>query len=153
MNLSFGYFVIKALAYSAWIFVGLRTFSRGGTRRAWIALGLGALRLCMGLGFGVVIWFASSIVFPAVEHLSSDPSELLPNIATYAAVYVPVRWIEWGIFDLALNRDARSFRGFLAGSRARSRWWRAGGIAISCLADIPVIVSMGGVLPVGRFMC
>jgi hypothetical protein len=31
--------------------------------------------------------------------------------------------------------------------------WRLGGIVISCLADIPVIVSLGGNLAVGRFMC
>ena len=37
--------------------------------------------------------------------------------------------------------------------RGIHRLWRLGGIAISCLADIPLIASLGGVVPVGRFLC
>jgi hypothetical protein len=153
MALSVAYFVVKGLAYSAWCYVGLRLFRPASDPKAWLAGFLGGVRLAMGLGFGFVIWMASSAIFPALRTASYDLPEFIPSALTYLAVYVPVRWIEWGIFDLGLNRDARSPQGFLLGSGSRSRRWRAGGIAISCLADIPVIAAMGGRLPIGRFMC
>lgn len=153
MALSVLYFVVKWLAYSAWMYVGLRLFRPASDPKVWIAACTGCLRLAMGLGFGFVIWMASSAVFPAFRDASRDLPEFVPNALTYLAVYVPVRWIEWGIFDLGLNREARSLRGFLLGSGSRSRRWRAGGIAISCLADIPVIAALGGTIPIGRFMC
>jgi len=66
-------------------------------------------------------------------------------------VYVPVRWIEWGIMSLFLVSPGGS-RFFLGQGRA-DRFWRIGGIGISCLADIPLIISLGGVIPTGRFLC
>jgi hypothetical protein len=53
---------------------------------------------------------------------------------------------------VVIDPRARTVRGFLLGETAWNRVWRLGGIVISCLADIPVIVDTGG-LPVGRFMC
>jgi hypothetical protein len=153
MALSVWYFVVKGLAYAAWMYVGLRALGRSGPPLALLAVGLGVLRLLMGLGFGVLIWLGGSAVYQGVREAASDLPDVIASIATYAAVYVPVRWIEWGIFELGLNRDSRSLRDFLLGGRPGTRRWRLGGIAISCLADIPVIVSLGGVIPVGRFMC
>ena len=43
--------------------------------------------------------------------------------------------------------------GFLVGESKPDRLWRLGGIVISCLADIPLIISLGGVIPTGRFLC
>jgi hypothetical protein len=153
VELSVWYFAVKGLAYAAWIYVGLSVFGRGQRHHVPLALGLGALRLLMGLGFGIVIWLAGSAVFQGVSEISDGSSSLVPSITTYLAVYVPVRWIEWGIFEVLLNRESRSARGFFLGAGSRTRRWRLGGIAISCLADIPVIYSLGGVIPVGRFMC
>jgi hypothetical protein len=153
VELSGWYFLLKFLAYAAWMYVGLRMFGRGGPLPLGIAVGLGALRLAMGLGFGIVIWLGGSLVFEKIHQASSSIPDWLASSATYAAVYVPVRWIEWGIFDLALNREARTASGFFLGPSSRSRRWRAGGIVISCLADIYVIASLGGMIPVGRFMC
>jgi hypothetical protein len=153
VELSGWYFLVKGFAYAAWMYVGLRIFGRGRPQPHWIAVGLGALRLAMGLGFGFFIWIGGSLLFEKLSKVSGDDHEWIASAATYAAVYVPVRWIEWGIFDLALNREARTARGFLLGHNSRSRRWRAGGIVISCLADIYVIASLGGMIPVGRFMC
>jgi hypothetical protein len=75
---------------------------------------------------------------------------------TYFAIYIPVRWIEWAIVAFALTAPPRPRDNFLLGSGRSSRLWRLGGIVVSHLADIPLILMAGGVtgiLPVGRFLC
>ena len=69
----------------------------------------------------------------------------------YLAVYVPVRWFEWALIELFLSSAARTLGGFVLSS-GRTRPWRIGGILVSCLADVPVMLALGG-LPMGRFMC
>jgi hypothetical protein len=110
------------------------------------ALGFGVLRLFMGFFFGILIYFLSSAL---ITHISAGLPE---NTITYLAVYVPVRWIEWSIMA-ALFRRMPSGSSFLFGENSRDRSWRFGGIVISCLADIPLIVSLGGIIPTGRFLC
>ena len=73
------------------------------------------------------------------------------NALTYLSVYVPVRWLEWSIMAALLLSP--SISQFLFGAARPDRLWRAGGIVISCLADIPLIISLGGVIPTGRFLC
>ncbi|MBI3549758.1 MAG: hypothetical protein HY078_12025 [Elusimicrobia bacterium] len=136
------YAALKFAVYSGWCWVGLRALRPQETPSARAALGLGLLRLSMGLGFGVLIWFLASFV--AVQIVRSEP-------LIYLMVYVPVRWVEWGIIEGLLVRDSGP-SGFLWGHSGGARGWRVRGIVVSCLADIPVIVSMGG-LPLGRFMC
>lgn len=142
MDLSPFYFATKLAAYVLWLFVGLRLL-RPVEASFLRALALGTLRLLMGFGFGLVIWLGGSLVYEKVGS----------SVVAYLSVYVPVRWIEWGIFEVALDRQSRSLKGFLLSSSTRGVGWRVGGIVISCLADIPVIVSLGGNLAVGRFMC
>jgi hypothetical protein len=62
-----------------------------------------------------------------------------------------VRWIEWSIMAAILVPG--SFGQFFVGAAKPDRLWRLGGIVISCLADIPLILSLGGVIPTGRFLC
>jgi len=138
------YLGIKFLAYSGWIFFGLRTLGNetGSLRRSLL---LGLFRLCLGFFFGVLIYFLSSAV---MSHLGFGAGS---NILTYLAVYVPVRWVEWSIMAALLVPS--SFTQFLLGTVRSDRFWRLGGIVISCLADIPLIISLGGVIPTGRFLC
>jgi hypothetical protein len=107
----------------------------------------GFLRLLMGLFFAVVIWLISSIV---LSHIGYG---LPQNILTYVLVYVPVRWIEWSIMATLIVPDSFSLLRWISGTSPRDRNWRLGGIVISCLADIPLIASLGGVIPTGRFLC
>jgi hypothetical protein len=53
---------------------------------------------------------------------------------------------------VVMDQDHRSARDFLIGNSSSTRLWRLGGIVISCLADVPIMVSMHD-LPIGRFMC
>src|SRR6266436_3926368 len=121
------YFGGKFLAYSAWCYFGLRAFRPENSRVLGRAVLYGAIRLSLGLFFGVLIYFLSSALITALA------PGLPENLIAYLCVYVPLQWI--------------------AGGGRADRLWRLGGIVISCLADIPLIVSLGGVIPVGRFLC
>jgi len=138
------YLVTKFLAYSAWVFVGVRTVQKG-TKPLLRSFLLGFFRLCLGFFFGVLIYLLSSALLSQLG--SSSGSDVL----TYLAVYVPVRWLEWSIVAAILVPG--SFAQFLVGAAKPDRLWRIGGIVISCLADIPLIISLGGVITTGRFLC
>lgn len=141
------YPAIKLLAYGFWCYWGLRNFRPPMNDVYSRSLLYGFLRLLMGLFFGVVIWLISSIV---LSHIGYG---LPQNILTYALVYVPVRWIEWSIMATVILPDSFSLLRWISGTSPRDRNWRLGGIVISCLADIPLIASLGGVIPTGRFLC
>jgi hypothetical protein len=144
------YFAAKGAAYCGWCGLGARLFRPAGTRVLGLALGLGVLRMVLGLLFGVAIFLGSAL---AVAGLTEGGSGMtLAMVLAYLGVYVPVRWIEWAIIEALLRRPARSFAGFLGGVDRTGRAWRLGGAAISCLADLPLILAAGG-LPIGRFMC
>jgi len=145
------YLLGKALAYVGWCRLGLRWLAPEARRPGLRALGLGLLRMAMGALFGVGIFLASAAVYSALG-AGIQATRGSSMVLTYLSTYVPVRWIEWGLIELLLHRRARSPGGFLLGGGARARGWRLGGIALSCLADVPMILSIGG-LPLGRFMC
>jgi len=139
------YIAIKFLAYTAWIYWGLGKLRHQSNPSPLASLTLGFLRLCLGLFFGLLIYFLSATL---LSHLGYG---LQQNVLTYLLVYVPVRWLEWSIMAVILVPG--SFSQFLLGAAKPDRLWRLGGIFISCLADIPLILSLGGVLPTGRFLC
>ena len=141
------YIALKYLAYAAWCFVGLSLLSAISPVSVARALGFGLLRLLLGLMFGLFIYLVGSIVYSAL--IDAPATGLL----TYLAVYVPVRWVEWSILGLLIAPSARTFSAFWTGSNYRDRLWRLGGVLISCVADIPMIIAFGGILPVGRFLC
>jgi hypothetical protein len=141
------YIAGKLLAYSLWCLLGLRKVRRDSSAPLSRALAFGFVRLFMGLFFGVVIWLASSWMLSAFGY------GLPQNVLTYLLVYVPVRWIEWSIMAAFILPNPSSFAAWLIGASPTDRYWRLGGIVISCLADIPLIIGFGGVIPTGRFMC
>ena len=141
------YFVVKLIAYCLWCYVGLRLFRPSARLLPLRALGWGMFRLFMGFFFGILIYFLSSAL---ITHIGAGLPE---NTITYFAVYVPIRWIEWSIMGVLLFQGAASASPWIFGRSPRDRYWRLGGIVISCLADIPLIYSLGGVIPTGRFMC
>ncbi|HLK03509.1 MAG TPA: hypothetical protein VKT53_03640 [Candidatus Acidoferrum sp.] len=141
------YLVIKLIAYCVWCFVGLRMFQPESRVLPAKALGFGVLRLFMGFFFGIVIYFFGSAMMQVIG------TGLPQNALTYFFVYVPVRWIEWSIMAAILYRGATKPYPWFLGEKSRDRYWRLGGILISCLADIPLLASFGGVIPTGRFLC
>ena len=144
------YFAVKGAAYCGWCALGVRRFRPASARLPW-ALGLGTLRLMLGLFFGVLIFLASNLVVAGLGATGAY-GPTLSLVLTYLAVYVPVRWIEWAIVEAILRPPARPFARFVLGVDRSGRNWRLGGAALSCAADLPVMLALGG-LPIGRFMC
>ena len=128
------YLLTKFAAYSAWCFVGLRWFDPSRTKKGTGGLFYGFLRLLMGIFFGIGIFLAALTLNNAVRN----------SLLTYFVVYVPVRVVEWSLMLLIIRRQ---------GIRSQYLSWVAGGVAISCLADIPLGIMEGGVVPVGRPFC
>jgi hypothetical protein len=141
------YIGVKFAAYTLWCLLGLWKVRRDSNPSVGPALGYGLFRLLMGLFFGVVIWLVSSALLTKLGY--GAPQSAL----TYLLVYVPVRWIEWTIVALLLLPRSTPFGRAMIGTGTGDRLWRLGGIVISCLADIPLIISLGGVIPTGRFLC
>ncbi len=142
-----GYFLVKLVAYTLWSYLGLRIFRPQASFMIARAVGYGTLRLIMGLFFGVAIFFLASFW---AHFLGTG---LPQNIFTYLGAYVPVRWVEWTIMAALLSPGLLQQRHWFIGTGSRDGLWRFGGILISCLADIPLIESLGGVVPTGRFLC
>jgi hypothetical protein len=111
-------------------------------------MGFGLIRLLIGTGAGVSIFLIGGI-----SHWNAWHNQILQ----YLAVYVPVRGFEWGIMELLIVRERNNpLKVFLIGGEGRTRIWRLGGILLSHLADIPMILMGSGVremLPIGRFLC
>lgn len=128
------YLLTKFAAYSGWCYVGLRWFDPSRKRKARGSLFYGFLRLLMGVCFGMGIFLAALTMNNAVKN----------SILTYFVIYVPVRVVEWSIMLLILRPR---------GGIPRYAAWIAGGVVISCLADIPLGMMEGGVVPVGRPFC
>ena len=141
------YLVAKFLAYSAWCYLGLRWIRRDQNPLLLRGFAFGFLRLFMGFFFGVLIFLFSSSL------MSRLGSGFTQNVVTYLMIYVPVRWIEWTLMAIFMFRGPSTLLNRGIGASLNDRLWRAGGIAISCLADVPLIASLGGVIPVGRFLC
>jgi len=135
------YLAVKGAAYIAWCGQGARIHGHAD-RLALKAFVYGILRFAMGAILGLFLIFS---LVNMLAGLRSAP------LALYLAVYVPVRWLEWSLLAVIMDQDRRTTRNLLIGEGSASRLWRLGGIVISCLADIPIILSVG--FPIGRFLC
>jgi hypothetical protein len=137
------YVLVKFLAYAAWSSYGLRSLRN--YRSVGSALGFGFVRLGLGILFGVGIFLVGGAL-----HLNVPAHPWL----LYLSIYAPVRYVEWSI--LAALLGSKGGEVFRIGDGATQRWI-VGGIVVSHLADIPMILfSHAGTkdfLPVERFLC
>lgn len=137
------YVVVKYAAYTAWCYAGLRWLLQRKSFRA--GMGFGFVRLFLGVFFGAGIFVVGGML-----HLEVPAHP----VVMYLSVYAPVRYVEWTILLLVM-------RGIDASAMSTGPWkqqaWIFGGIAISHLADLPLILTSSdgtkGFLPVGRFLC
>jgi hypothetical protein len=128
------YIVVKYAAYMGWCYIGLVWLAPDRPNPARKAAVLGAFRLALGVGIGLFIYVAALSMNNATRNAP----------LTYAAIYVPVRVLEWTVLHVFVVR--------------RFQWpgsvgWILGGVIVSCLADIPLGMMNGGVVPVGRPFC
>ena len=139
------YVVLKYLAYVMWCYVGVGMFRDERTLGA--AARFGAVRLILGAVFGIGVFMVGGMM-----HLEAQQNLVL----LYMKIYVPVRWVEWGIMAALISRMDRGALPLLIGRSWRSRFWRVAGILVSIFADLPILLSSRGpveMLPVGRFLC
>jgi len=141
------YIAVKFLAYICWVYYGLQLFRPDQYFSTALAMGYGFFRLLLGFFFGVVIFFLLERFPDAINTHHAQ------SVLAYLLIYIPIRWIEWTIMAAMLNPSRATFNHAITGVDNADRLWRAGGIAISCLADIPLIIFFGGVLPTGRILC
>jgi hypothetical protein len=137
------YVLGKYLVYSIWCYLGLRWLR--DKKSAGAGMAFGSVRLGLGIIFGVAIF-----VIGGMLHLNAPANSWF----AYFAVYVPVRYIEWSILAALLGTSGGQV--FQITGAATQRWI-VGGIIVSHLADLPLIM-LGGegpkaFLPVGRFLC
>ncbi len=135
------YLAIKFIAYAAWCVFGLRLL--GGQTSLGRGVAYGLARFFLGVFFGVAIFFIGGML-----HLEGPRHPVL----MYLAIYAPVRYIEWSILAFLLLSGAKA--GF---AERKAQLWTLGGIGISHLADLPLILftyeGAKEFLPVGRFLC
>jgi hypothetical protein len=136
--------LVKFAAYSAWCYIGLHWLQQRRSLRA--DLGFGFVRLLLGVFFGLGIFIIGGML-----HLEVPAHPAL----MYFSIYAPVRYVEWTILfylfrSFSSTQETRP--GFL-----REQGWILGGIAVSHLADLPLILTTyegtKGFLPIGRFLC
>jgi hypothetical protein len=137
------YVAVKYACYSLWCYYGLRLLRE--TRSAKSAAGFGFFRLLLGVVFGVGIFLIGGIL-----HLNVPAHP----VAMYLSIYAPVRYLEWSILAGLLLSGKNMARSFFDRT---TQLWILGGIAVSHLADLPIIFfayqGAKGFLPVGRFLC
>ncbi len=137
------YVIVKYLSYLAWCYYGLKLLR--GQASIGTVVAFGSARLGLGIVFGVAIFFAGAFL-----HLAVPAHPWL----MYLAVYAPVRYVEWTVLAALLTSGADTARRVGDGVSQR---WIVGGIVISHLADLPLILftyeGAKGFLPVGRFLC
>jgi len=128
------YIVVKYLGYASWCYVGLRTLAPERPEPLRFAALLGAVRL----GLGIVVGLFISVAALSMNNATRNAP------LTYFSIYVPVRVVEWVILHILVSRSVQG---------TKSVGWVLGGVVVSCLADIPLGIMEGGVVPVGRPFC
>ena len=98
-------------------------------QRCW-----GGARLVLGVVVGAFIFLAALSMNNATRNAP----------LTYVSIYVPVRVVEWVVLHVMVSRRV---------AWPKSAGWVLGGVIVSCLADIPLGIMEGGIVPVGRPFC
>jgi len=128
------YVVVKAICYVSWCGLGA-TIHGHRDRINFKAFVYGFVRLVIGVILGAF----------AIANLSIWMSELIKNpVVVYAIAYLPVRWVEWSLMAVLMDQEHRTVPNFFFGLTWKSRLWRLGGMAISCLADLPLLIEFHG---------
>jgi len=116
--------LVKYVAESAWCYV--RVAPTPPRVRAAAALRYGLVRLLAGRGVTLLIQ-------------ALPGATAVPELGMYA-VLVLVRWPLWSIVAEILEPEPTTVATFLAGRSAADRRWRAGGVLVSCLCDLPALL-------------
>lgn len=133
------YILVKFFAYSAWGYVALMMFCHDKKYLVGKSLIFGSVRLLMGIFIGAVL------IMLASRSLNSITNN---RLFIYFLVYPPIRVVEWLLMFLLMKLI---YRKRLIAQYSRVFLWILGGVIISCLADIPILLTQGMML--GRIFC
>jgi hypothetical protein len=129
------YVATKITVYASWCYLGVRLFDPARTQSAGIAVIYGFARFLLGFVVGIGIFFAALDMNNATRNAP----------LTYVAIYVPARIVEWSLWYAVIRRRSASL--------VRVGGWVGGGVLVSCIADVPLGILEGGVVPIGRPFC
>jgi hypothetical protein len=127
------YILVQLAAYALWCTLGVRLFDRDNPRTIAVGIMWGTFRMLMGMVAGLVVYFATRHTMPFHARIA---------IATFLAIYLPLRIIEWLAMDALVRRGARF--------TWRNAVWIAGGVAVSFACDLLLRSTFHGMVPVGR---
>lgn len=139
------YVILKYAAYVGWCYFGLRKFRPPSEDLGSVAFLFGFYRLLIGVLFGGALGI---VLFVAASGLTRGGG----NVLAYFSIYLPIRWIEWTIMSVIIVRESYHPNRWPIGLSKGDSLWRLGGIGVSFLADIPVLIATNG-FSVGRFLC
>ena len=139
--MAFTYIVVKLGVYALWCWYGIRLLTPWRKASAPMAFGFALVR--MAIGFVLGYFWSSWLHDPSSEYsrLGFDPKVFLAGL-------IILRWLVWSLvsFLIRLPQGAPSPLGV-----SRADWlWRLGGVGLSYLADVLVLVGLVGV---GGIVC
>lgn len=131
------FLLLKLVAYAGWCALGYLVIAPERPARAWRSLRLGAFRLATGFVLGWVYAAALGLAAP-------QPTRMGVSVAALVAGIAALRWLEWSVVGVLLERADWSAREVLIG---RDRWralgFRAGGVLVSFATDFATVFAIG----------
>ena len=138
------YVFIKLACYTGWCYFAFSYLGFPVFRKKTLASILGVLRLGMGVIIGTIL---------IVTFVQTIYDIFNSKYLAYFLLYPVVRVFEWGailiLLELIYRKKQKSSNKH---TPVRIMIWITGGVVISCLADIPVLLESGGI-PIGRIFC
>lgn len=129
---------LKFVIYIVWCFYGIRLFNPKWQGQALKGIGLGFVKLLIGITFNFILVIRVMDELPFLNLYMYKYGFIL----MYFAIHIPLRWVEWAIMDMIVSPTSATLKSFLFGYSKSSRFWRTGGIIISFTTDILILLTI-----------
>lgn len=139
------YFIIKFLVYTGWCYFAFSYLKLNYPKALSYSMLFALIRLLIGLVLGVFMGLIeATITAYLINILNSDLNARILSLSLfYLLVYMPIQWFAWSLLEIVMNKQVRRWKFFICGLNSQSRKWRAGGVFLSSLLDIPLILFVG----------
>ncbi len=137
------FLLVKLLLYVGWCYLACARLGFPVNRKGGVAIMLGLTRIGIGILIG-----SHLILLSMQEAQAVFDNQLL----TYLVVFPPIRFLEWALILVILHVMYLRKRISVYVNFAYKIVWVLGGVIVSCLADIPILILSEG-LPIGRLFC
>jgi len=128
-----GSIILKVIIYSLWCYIAIRYLPKkhykiNHSNKFKSALKFGVIRITIGLIVGIPIWYFSSLIFP-----NDYSSRLGMSLPVALSILIFIHFISWCII-------LRFMLGQIL-AKIKEIFWIVGGMLISCLMDIILLIS------------